>query len=151
MEEQYELIRDLKRHLNSIEHQLFVSSKFTRTTEMLRKIMESIVTGYEQFFAVAFEVLVGEEGAYVQNVRDRIQLLNEALQMRGVAVDLSEYFLLKRLLMCDFDCIGEYRKNLCMVAYVDGEEYLINMQKLHDFYSSLKSATGGLQQAETIY
>ena len=148
MEETYEILRELKRHLHSIEHQLFVSSKYTRTTEMLRKIMESIITGYEQFFAVAFEVLVGENGSYVHNVHDKIQLLNEALFVRGVSVDLSEYFLLKRLLMSDFDCIGEYRKNLCMVSYIDGEEYLINMQKLHEFYASLKEACSGLQQVE---
>ncbi len=151
MEETYELLRDLKRHLNSIEHQLFVSSKYTRTTEMLRKIMDSIVGGYEQFFAVAFEVLVGEQGAYAQSVHDKIQMLNEALLVRGVSVDLSEYFLLKRLLMSEFDCIGEYRKNLCMVSYIDSEEYIINMQKLHDFYNSLKMACSGLQQVEAGY
>lgn len=151
MDEQYELLRDLKRELNSIEHMLFVSSKFTKTTEMLKKIMEQIITGYEQFFAVSFKVLVPEEAQVVQNVQHKIQLLNEALMQRGIAVDLSDYFLLKRLLLSEFDCIGEYRKNLSMVSFIDGEEYIINMQKLHDFYSSLKEACTGLYQVEAQY
>lgn len=148
MEEVYELLKDLKRQIHSIEHMLFVSSKYTRTTEMLEKIMENLVAGYEQFFAVAYEVLVGTEGESVESVQDKIQLLNEALLVRGLSVDLSDYFLLKRLLLSEFDCIGEYRKNLCMVSYLDGEEYVINMAKLHEFYEGLKLACSGLEQVE---
>lgn len=148
MEEVYELLKDLKRQMNSIEHMLFVSSKYTRTTEMLEKIMENLITGYEQFFAVAYEVLVGPQGEIAQTVQDKIQLLNEALLVRGLSVDLSDYFLLKRLLLSDCDCMGEYRKNLCMVSYIDGEEYIINMTKLHEFYEGLKLACTGLQQVE---
>ena len=148
MEEVYELLRDLRRQMNSIEHMLYVSSKYTRTTEMLEKIMENLVSGYEQFFAVAYEVLVGPQGEVAQTVQDKIQLLNEALLVRGISVDLSDYFLLKRLLLSEFDCMGEYRKNLCMVSYIDGEEYVINMNKLHEFYEGLKLACSGLQQVE---
>ena len=39
MEEYVENLIELKRHLNSIEHMIYVSCKFTRTTEMLRKVM----------------------------------------------------------------------------------------------------------------
>lgn len=150
MEEKIELLRDLKRHLNSIEHMLFVSSKYTRTTEMLRKIMETIVIGYEQFFGIAYQVLVNQDNVYVTNIQDKIKVLNDALLSNGVSVDLSDYFLLKRLLLSDFDCIGEYRKNLCMVSYVDGEEYIINMSKLLDFYDNLKLACSGLNQVENV-
>ena len=150
MEEQYELLKDLKRQMISIEHLLYVSSKYTKTTEMLEKIMENIVSGYEQYFAVAYQVLVDPHGEEVNTVHDKINLLNEALMMRGMSVDVSDYFLLKRLLLSDFDCIGEYRKNLCMVSYIDGEEYVINMTKLHEFYESLKMACEGLEQADVM-
>ena len=148
MEENYELMRDLKRQMVSIEHLLYVSSKYTRTTEMLEKIMESIVAGYEQYFAVAYQVLVDPYGEEEHTVQDKIHLLNDALRMRGMSVDVSDYFLLKRLLLSDFDCMGEYRKNLCMVSYIDGEEYVINMAKLHEFYESLKMVCAGLEQVE---
>jgi hypothetical protein len=151
MEENFELVRDLKRKLNSIEHMLYVSSKYTRTTEMLKNIMANIVSGYEQFFAVAFEVLVNPQEAIGNTVQDKIQMLNEALMMRGISVDLSDYFLLKRLLLCEFDKIGEYRKNLSMVSFIDGEEYIINIAKLHDFYENLKEASQGLYQLEAQY
>lgn len=147
MEETVELLRELRRHLNSIEHMIYVSCKFTRTTEMLRKVMDTIVNTYEYFFGVAYELLVdAKQDAYTSNVHDKIQLLNEALGSRGIHVDLSDYFLLKRLLLSEFDSIGEYRKNLCMVSYIDGEEYVINMSKLLEFYDNLKYACTGLSQ-----
>ena len=146
MEEALEQLRNIQRNLNSIEHMIYVSCKFTRTTEMLRKVMESIVTTYENFFGVAYAVLVGEQDALAATVQDRIQLLTDSLASKGIAVDLSDYFLLKRLLLSDFDSIGEYRKNLCMVSYLDGEEYVINMAKLLEFYDNLKEACSGLAQ-----
>ena len=144
MEETIQHLIELKRQLNSIEHMMYVSCKFTRTTEMLRKVMETIVYGYEQFFSVAYNTFIGNESLGVTNISHKIQLLSESLANRGISVDLSDYFLLKRLLISDFDKIGEYRKNLCMVSYIDGEEYIINMSKLLEFYSSLKIACSSL-------
>lgn len=145
MEEAIESLIYLKRHLNSIEHMIYVSCKFTRTTEMLRKVMETIVTGYENFFVIAFEMFSGSEmDGY--SVQHRIQILSDELANKGLHIDLSDYFLLKRLLLSDFDSIGEYRKNLCMVSYIDGEEYVINMSKLLDFYGTLKDACNSLQE-----
>lgn len=146
MEEAIENLIHLKRHLNSIEHMIYVSCKFTRTTEMLRKVMETIVTGYENFFAIAFEIFVGDSQLDGFSVQHRIQLLSDELANKGIHIDLSDYFLLKRLLISEFDSIGEYRKNLCMVSYIDGEEYVINMTKLLDFYSTLKDACNSLQE-----
>lgn len=139
--------RDLKRHLNSIEHMIYVSCKFTRTTEMLKKVMETVVYGYEQFFGVAYEMF-SEGGDCDHTVHDKIQILKDGFLSKGASLDLSDYFLLKRLLMSDFEGIGEYRKNLCMVSYIDGEEYVINMAKLLDFYANLKQVVAGLSNVD---
>lgn len=147
MEEIYEDVISLKRHLNTIEHMIYVSCKFTRTTEMLKSVMESIVVGYEKFFIVAYELFVGEDvqGA---NVHHKIQMLNESMANRGISIDLSDYFLLKRLLLSDTDSIGQYRKNLTLIAYIDGEEYSINVVKLLEFYENLKLAYSALKPAD---
>lgn len=142
MEETLDNIRELKRHLNSIEHMIYVSCKFTRTTEMLRKVIETIITGYEIFFGVAYNIFTTEEDRSM--ITDRIQVLKQGFLNHGTDIDLSDYFLLKRLLMNDFESIGQYRKNLCMVSYVDGEEYIINMVKLLEYFNHLKTITNGL-------
>jgi len=143
-----ENIMYLKRHLNAVEHMIYVSCKFTRTTEMLRKVMENIVQGYEEFFKVAYELFVGEDTvASFGGVSHKIQMLNEAMANRGIFVDLSDYFLLKKLLISDFDSVGMYRKNLSMISFVDGEEYIINMAKLLEFYENLKNSVAGLKPA----
>lgn len=144
MEESVQHLIDLKRHMNSIEHQLYVSCKFTRTTEMLRTVMQSIIQGYELFFGHAYSVLIGEQ-YLVNSVHDKIQLLGEAMSQRGIGVDLSEYVLLKKLMLTDFDAVGEYRKNLAMISYIDGEEYTVNLQKLLEFYGNLKAAFDNVQ------
>ena len=69
-----EAIRDFHRHLNSIEHMIYVSCKFTRTTEMLKKVMEAIVFGYEQFFGIAYRMFI-EDGFEAQTVFDKIHIL----------------------------------------------------------------------------
>ncbi len=136
-------IRDLKRHLNSIEHMVYVSCKFTRTTEMLRKVIETIVTGYEMFFGIAYQMFAKEED-YGSTLHDKIQVLKDGFLMQNIQVDFTDYFLLKRLLLSDFESIGQYRKNLCMVYYIDDQEYVINLMKLHELYATLKEICNGL-------
>ncbi len=139
-----EQLGQVRRHLSSIEHMIFVSCKFTRTTEMLRKVMETLVTGYEHFFALAYITYVGDEELSNASVHHKIQILTDTLAQRGIEIDLSDYFLLKKLLLSEYDSIGEYRKNLCMVSYIDGEEYVINTVKIHEFYATLKDACASL-------
>lgn len=145
MEEVYDRVRILQRDLNTLEHMIYVSCKFTRTTEMLRKVMEQMVSTYENFFGIAYQVLL-DENSLSGDMSDRIHMLTQILVERGVVADLSEYFLLKRLLMSEFECMGEYRRNLSLVAFVDGEEYLINVPKLLDFFENIKRAASALMQ-----
>jgi len=149
MEEAYENIIHLKRHLNSIEHMIYVSCKFTRTTEMLKKVMETIVVGYEQFFSVAYTTFLSEDSANLNTISDKIQALSDTLATRGINIDLSDYFLIKRLLISEFDCIGEYRKNLCLVSYINDQEYVINVGKILEFYENLKLACSSLSPQES--
>ncbi len=145
MEEVYDRVRILQRDLNTLEHMIYVSCKFTRTTEMLRKVMEQMVSTYENFFGIAYQVLLDEQ-SLSKEMSDRIHMLTQILVERGVVADLSEYFLLKRLLMSEFECMGEYRRNLSLVAFIDGEEYLINVPKLLDFFENIKRAASSLMQ-----
>lgn len=138
-------IIEMKRHLNAVEHMLYVSCKFTKTTEMLRKAMQSIITAYEKFFDVAYDVLIGEQDLAF-TVFDRIELLKDALFQRGVTLEFQDYFLLKRLMISDFDTVGEYRKNLAIISYIDGEEYKITIAKLLEFYDTLKFAVNSLKK-----
>ena len=147
MEEVYSDVRVLQRDLNTLEHMIYVSCKFTRTTEMLKKVMEQMIFTYENFFSVAYQVLL-DENTINTEMSDRIQILTQLLVERGIVADLSEYFLLKRLLMSDFECMGEYRRNLSIVAFLDGEEYLINVPKLLDFFENLKRACSSLMQSQ---
>ena len=135
---QTENIRDLDRQLKTIEHMIYVSCKFTKTSEMIRRVMESIVQGYEIFFSTAQKIFFNQNPRII-NLQEKIQILTESFMQRGIYVNLSEYFLLKRLLLSDFESVGEYRKNLCLLVYLDGEEYEITIAKLLDFYQSLKN------------
>lgn len=149
MDELLNNLRDIKRHLNSIEHTIYVSCKFTRTTEMLKKVMESIVFGYEQFFGISYQMFLSEEQV-LNTVFDKIQVLKQGFETQGIDVDMSDYFLLKRLLISDFERIGEYRKNLCMVSYIDGEEFTINISRLIDFYHNLRDVVNSLNSIQIV-
>ena len=147
-----EEIRDLHRNLNSIEHMIYVSCKFTRTTEMLKKVMGAILGGYEHFFEVGYAFYVSESGQYVEGgtIFNKIALLKDYFFNAGIEIELSDYFILKRLLLSEFECVGEYRKNLALIAYIDGEEYTVNVAKLLEFFNKLKGICNDLSNLKKM-
>ncbi|MFP4402267.1 MAG: hypothetical protein ACLFPL_03455 [Candidatus Nanoarchaeia archaeon] len=147
MEEVYSDVRLLQRDLNTLEHMIYVSCKFTKTTEMLQKVMEQMVATYEHFFGIAYQVLLSEDST-ISDMPNKIQFLTQVLVERGIVADLSEYYLLKKLLISDFETMGEYRRNLSIIAFLDGEEYVITIAKLLDFYENIKRASSCLTQGQ---
>lgn len=147
MEEVYGEVRLLQRDLNTLEHMIYVSCKFTKTTEMLQKVMEQMVTTYEHFFGIAYQVLLNEDST-ISDMPNKIQFLSQVIVERGIVADLSEYYLLKKLLISDYETVGEYRRNLSIIAFLDGEEYVITIPKLLDFYENIKRASSCLTQGQ---
>ena len=140
--EKYELLFDLKRTLNSVEHKIMVSCRFTRTTEMIFETVKSLVEAYEKFFELGFTYFLGDEKHLsLNNVSfiDKMRLLSNYFEEKKIFIDLSDYKLLKRILISDYESIGQYRKNLSMVVQLEDEEVIITVSKLVEFYKNLEN------------
>ncbi len=137
-DEQFEQIFELKRTLNSLEHMIYVSCKFTRTTEMIYTVIKHLVEAYDIFFIKGYDYILGSEDTEKVPFFTKIQLLAKNFEERGITVDLSDYKLLKQILLSEYESIGQYRKNLSLIAYLDDGEIVITLQKLIEFYKNLK-------------
>ena len=137
--EKYDLLFDLKRTLNTVEHKIMVSCRFTRTTEMLFETIKSLTEAYEKFFELGFIYFLGDEKNY-SNVSflEKMSLLSKYFEEKKIFIDLSDYRVLKRILISDYESIGQYRKNLSMVVQLEDEEVIITVSKLIEFYKNLE-------------
>ena len=140
-ENKYNIIVDLKRVLNSVEHMIYVSCKFTRTCEMLYSAIGALAQAYEKFFELGFEYFLTE--AELEKYQDipfleKMRILSQYFKHNGIHIDLGDYKLLKQLLLNEYESVGEYRKNLAIVFYLDDGEMQINLLKLTEFYKNLK-------------
>ena len=131
-------VRELQRELNSVEHKIYVTARFTRTTEVLLEIIGSLVQSYNSFFRVFCEVYFLGDTEDIKILSEKIKVVKEILLERSINLDLSEYFLLKKFLISDYERVGEYRKNLSLVIYVDSEKHVLNIQKLIEYFNNFK-------------
>lgn len=133
-----ELLTELRRKLSSIEHMVYVSCKITKNTEMLHTGVKALLEGYELFFEKGYSYIIGDSSTHISFL-EKIKILSENFEVRGITVDLSDYTLLKRILISDYEAIGEYRKNLSLIVYIDDNEIILNLKKLTEFYKNLSS------------
>ena len=136
--EKYEEIISLKRTLHSVEHLVYVSSRFTRTTEMIENILKYLSKAYEEFFKIGFTYVYGiSEDNQNLSLKQKMDLLENYFKKEGVLVDFSDYTLIKQILLSQCESMGQYRKNLCLVAYLDDIQITVDHKKLIEFYKNL--------------
>ena len=143
-----------RRKLSSVEHMVLVTYKYTRNSEILFKIIEAIVETYEEFFNVAYLELFGEnEDEFIQkNLLYKMKVIDEEFKNRTHrSPNLKDYLFLKKLLLNEFESVGEFRKNLALIFYLEDEEYEITISNLKDFLFNLKEAHMALVQKERVY
>ena len=134
VEEAYE---ELKR----VDHLIYVSLKYTRTTDVLKNVIERMITTAECMMNA-----VAEHAKQTGKVKtfpiQPMMKCKELKRLYGTEQELNEflelYILLKTLSKAEYNSINEYRRHVTLIAQLDEGEYHVHIDKVTEFYKSLK-------------
>jgi hypothetical protein len=123
--------------LKRAEHLLYVSLKYTRTVDVIKSLIDRLIT--------CFDILIDgilehkeEEGAISEAPKSHF---NKIESMKTLYVNDREmleyvdfYTLLRKIARAQFSGASEFRRNVTMTSNVDGQSIEINIDISGDYF-----------------
>lgn len=136
-----EAIHDAKQELKRVDHLIFVSLKYTRTADVLKNVIERLVSAYDNMSVALLKY--AEEQGKVDEISiapiKRCEQINEAFSDDEKIIEMCEFnSRLRRLNKLDFGKENEYRRHVAMIFDLDGEEFKFNIDIATDYYKDSK-------------
>lgn len=131
-----DLLHDAKEELKRVDHQVYVSLKYTRTVDVLMNLIGRMIEGYDKMFeAMLHHALdqgrIGEIPTAPLIVGNTVkELYPEDIVQHNV--DL--YFLLRKLHRSSPSREQEFRRHVAMRTIIDGREEIVNIDIATDYF-----------------
>lgn len=126
--------------LKGLDHLIHFSLKYTRTTNVLRNVLEKIKNVEESLIDAMFY--------YIQTKDASIQKQTVSVLKSKVSCDFFDdqvlnenhafYLKVKKLLRIDSSRRGDFRKHVALIYDFDGEEYIFDLKEATDYYNKLR-------------
>ncbi len=126
-------IGDLKR----ADHLLYVTLKYTRTTEVIKNIIKRLLGVYD--LAVLDILEVAKRKGKLDNIPslpvERISLLTKVFPRNKAIKDyVLLYFVMNSIRRSKYKSVEEYRKKVTLIT----EDFIVDVPLLHKYYNKTK-------------
>jgi hypothetical protein len=129
-------LHDATEELKRVDHQVYVSLKYTRTVDVLMNIVLRMIEAYDKMFdAMLARALeqgrIGETPSAPLMVGNTIkELYPDEIVQKNVEL----YFLLRKLSRSNPQREQEFRRHVTMRTVIDGREELMNIDIATEYY-----------------
>ncbi|MBN1275116.1 hypothetical protein JXA12_02390 [Candidatus Woesearchaeota archaeon] len=130
-------LEDAKEELKRVDHQIYVSLKYTRTVDVLLNIISRMIDGYEFLIEGLIKVAI-EDGKAEQVPHSPIErgsLVKQLYDEDELIIDnINLFFLLRKLFRSNPVRENEYRRNVTMRTVIEGREELVTIDIITNYY-----------------
>ncbi len=127
---------DAKEELKRVDHQIYVSLKYTRTVDVLLNIINRMMEAYD--FLLEGLLKKAEEDKKTERIPpspiERGNLVKELYDEELIVDNVELYFLLRKLHRSNPQRESEYRRNVTMRTVVEGREELVTIDIITNYY-----------------
>ncbi len=147
-----------REELKRVEHIIYVSLKYTRTTDVLRNAVLRFVSFYD--ILIHSHMIRAKENDKIDRIPKSPALkatkLSEVFEEdKEMLKFLNFYFFLKDLLKKDYEKINEYRRHVGMLFHLEDRTCAINIDSLetceyfvHQYFHYSKKLLGFVKEEE---
>jgi hypothetical protein len=136
-----EAIFDAKQELKRVDHLIFVSLKYTRTVDVLKNVIERIISSLDFVLLSIMQHL--EETKKIDEI-PLAPVLKCDIILTNFPKDekikelIDFYTMLKKLNKLDYQKENEYRRHVGMIYNLEGKEIKINIDTVTEHYKRVK-------------
>ena len=125
-----------REELKRVDHQIYVSLKYTRTVDVLLNIMHRMIEGYD--FLLEAMLIYAQELKMIQEIplspKERVALVNRLFPESEVRENLELYLLLRKLVLANYKKEQEFRRHVAMTAHLQAGEVKVNIDVITNYY-----------------
>ena len=132
---------EAKEEIKRADHLLYVTLKYTRTTDVIKNVINRLLLSYDNAIIHALEVLKKKKKIKIIPLTpvSRAELLRENNKRDlNVLEYLTKYFLLRKIQRADYTKKEEFRKNVALTVMHNDEAIEVNISSLEEMYSKTR-------------
>jgi len=132
---------EAKEEVKRADHLLYVTLKYTRTTDVIKNAIYRLITAYDNAVIHALEFLKKKKKIKLIPLTpvSRAELLMENNKRDINMIDyLNGYFLLRKIHRAEYTKTEEFRKNVSLTVMHNDEVIEINIATLEELYNKTK-------------
>lgn len=127
--------------LKRVDHLIYVSLKYTRTTDVLKNVIERMITTSNCLINALGEH--AKQTGKIKNLPEPPMMKCKELKRIYAGDDiitnfLDFYILVRTINKAEYTSINEYRRHVTLIAQLDEGEYHIHIDKVTEFYKNMK-------------
>lgn len=129
-------LHDATEELKRVEHQVYVSLKYTRTVDVLLNLIGRMIEGYDRMFDAMLQNAL-EQGRIGEIPTAPLMVGNTIKELypeENVQQNVELYFLLRKLHRSTPQREQEFRRHVTLRTVIDGREELVNIDIATAYY-----------------
>lgn len=137
-----EALQNALTELKRADHSIFVSLKYTRTVDVIKNIIQRLISTID----FSFDVLLhhAKEKKKIPEVptiqRFRIDAIKSVYSDDPVIISFLEFYnTLKRIDKAHYDRSQEYRRHVTMTAHLEEGPLEVNIDLINDYFERVKT------------
>ena len=134
-------LESAREELKRVDHQIYVSLKYTRTVDVLLNIMHRMIDGYD--FLIEALLIYARDIKLVSDIpqspKERVALVNRLFPEPEVQENLELYLLLRKLVIATYRKEQEFRRHVAMIAHLQTGEVEVNIDVITNYYTIIRS------------
>lgn len=137
-----ESLQEARDELKRIDHQIYVSLKYTRTVDVLMNTVGRMISAYDCFINTLLKYGVEKsmikEEALPKTPLERGNLVKNLFQDDIVQKNTELYFLLRKIIKTNPGREQEFRRHVTLRTMINGEEVIVNIDIATEYYDMMK-------------
>ena len=137
-----ENVHEAKQEMKRVDHLLYVSLKYTRTVDVIRSVVERMISSLD--FAITVLLEDSKERKMISKIPpsplERCDLLLKIFKSNNELKDYVDfYLLLRKIIRAPYGKREEYRRHVTMISKLDAGNVLeVNIDILYEYFEKTK-------------
>ena len=137
-----ESLKEANDELKRVDHQIYVSLKYTRTVDVLMNTLKRMIDAYNSFIETLLKYSIEKKQIKEEDIPktplEKGNLVKELFKDDIVQKNMDLYFLLRKIVKTNPKKEQEFRRHVTLRTVIDNQAVAVDIDIASEYYVTLK-------------